>query len=456
MTTNAKRMPVAPPERPLPQGKPVAWIGGNLIHYRRDPLGFLMSNARDYGDVVRIMFGSWYGFQLNHPDDVQQVLVKQAHKFHKAIIYKSTLAEYLGNGLLISDGDFWRRQRQLAQPAFHTKRIQAYADLMTDFSTQMLERWRNGETRNIAEDMMKLTLYIVAKTLFDVNISGESDKVAEALEVLLISVIEQSKVIVRLPEWIPTPARHRKRWSIDTLHDITMKIIAERRASGEDKGDLLSMLLLAENEDGERMTDVQVRDEALTIFLAGHETTANAMTWTFYLLSQYPDVEARLYDEVTRVLNGRAPTLADMPHLTYTEQVIKESMRLYPPAWSFARSAREDFEAGGYLLPKYSTIVIIPYVIHRDPRWFNAPETFDPERFNAQNEPNIPRYAYLPFGGGPRICIGNSFAMMEAKIILASVVQRYRLTLARSKHVVPEPLVTLRPKDGMHMTLQAR
>jgi len=454
MTTSVR--PIAPLDRKLPQGKPIAFVGGNLLHYRRDPLGFLMSNAEEYGDIVRIMFGKWYGFQLNHPDDVQQVLLKQAHKFHKASIYKSTLAEYLGNGLLISDGDFWRRQRHLAQPAFHTKRIHAYAELMTGFTSQMLDGWKDGQTRNIADDMMKLTLYIVAKTLFDVDVSKESEKIAEALEVLLISVIEQSKVIVRLPSWIPTPARHRKRWSINTLHEVTMNIIQERRASGEDKGDLLSMLLLAKNDDNEGMTDVQVRDESLTIFLAGHETTANAMTWTFYLLSQHPDIEARLLEEVQRVLNGRAPTLADLAQLTYTEQVIKESMRLYPPAWSFARSAREDFEVGDYLLPKYSTIVMIPYVIHRDARWFEDPEAFNPERFSAENEPNIPKYAYLPFGGGARVCIGNSFAMMEAKIILSSIVQRYRLLLATNEPIVPEPLVTLRPQHGMPMTLRER
>jgi cytochrome P450 len=327
---------------------------------------------------------------------------------------------------------------------------------MSDFSEAMLDKWRDGETRNIADDMMKLTLYIVAKTLFDSDVSDDSNEVAEALEVLLRSVIEQSQKIIRLPDWIPTPARQRKQWSIETLHHITMQIIRERRASAEDKGDLLSMLLLATNEDGEGMTDEQVRDEALTIFLAGHETTANAMTWTFYLLSQHPHIEERLYAEVSQVLNGRKPTLADVAQLPYTEQVIKESMRLYPPAWSFARSIVEDFEVRGYTLPKRSTVIILPYVIHRDARWFPNPDQFDPERFSSANEANFPRYAYLPFGGGPRICIGNSFAMMEAKIILASVVQRYHLHLPPNTPVTPEPLVTLRPKNGMRMRLQAR
>ena len=444
------------PER-LPHGKPPAFIGGNLLHYRRDPLGYMLENAREYGDIVRILFGKWYGFQINPPDDVQQILVKQAHKVHKSIIYKTTLSEYLGNGLLISDGDYWRRQRKLAQPAFHINRIAAYGQVMSDYSARMLDSWQAGQVRNIADDMMKLTLYIVAKTLFDSDVSQDSGRVGEALEVLLHSVIESSQTLIRLPEWIPTPSRARKRWSIDTLHDFTMKVIRERRASGKDNGDLLSMLLQArDEEDGQGMSDEQVRDEALTIFLAGHETTANAMTWTFYLLSQHPEVEARLHEEVDRVLAGRQPKLDDLPALTYTEQVIKESMRLYPPAWSFGRQAIEDVELGGYTLPRGSVLIVVPYVIHRDPRWFRDPLRFDPQRWSAEQEASIPKHAYLPFGGGPRICIGNSFAMMEAKIILASVAQRYRLRLDPQQEVEPEPLVTLRPKYGMRMQVIAR
>jgi len=443
------------PER-LPPGKPPAFVGGNLLHYRRDPLGYMLENARDYGDLVRILFGKWYGFQVNHPDDVQQILVKQAHKVHKSVIYKTTLSEYLGNGLLISDGDYWRRQRKLAQPAFHTNRIAAYGQVMSDYSARMLESWQAGQVRNIADDMMKLTLYIVAKTLFDADVSQDSNRVGEALEVLLHSVIETSQALIRLPDWLPTPARSRKRWSIDTLHDFTMKVIRERRASGDDSGDLLSMLLHARDEDGQGMSDEQVRDEALTIFLAGHETTANAMTWTFYLLSQHPQVEAALHEELDRVLAGRQPSLDDLPALTYTEQVLKESMRLYPPAWSFGRQAIEDIELGGYTLPRGSVLIVLPYVIHRDARWFADPLSFDPTRWSPEREASIPKHAYLPFGGGPRVCIGNSFAMMEAKLILASVAQRYRLLLDSAQKVEPEPLVTLRPRYGMKMQLVSR
>lgn len=457
--------PIATPKPQLPTlpealynipSPPTSFMGGHLLLYRRDPLRFMLNNARHQGDLVRIQFARWFLFQVNHPDDVQQVLTKQAQKFYKSVIYKSTLSEYLGNGLLISDGDFWKRQRQLAQPAFHTKRIQAYADIMGQYTQRMLAKWEDGQKRDLSREMMRLTLYIVAKTLFDADVSDERHKVAQALEVLLHSVIEQSQIIVRLPDWVPTPARARKNWSIDTLHDITMSIIQERRASGEDKGDLLSMLLLAKNEDGEGMTDVQVRDEALTIFLAGHETTANALTWTLYLLSENPHVAQRLREEVDGVLGKREVTLADLPQLVYTEQVLKEGMRLYPPAWGFGRQAIEDVTFADYTFPKRTNFMLIPYVIHRDARWFDNPERFDPERFNAQNEPNIPRYAYLPFGGGARICIGNSFALMEAKIILASIVQRFELTRTQTQPVQHEALVTLRPKGGMPMRLKAR
>ncbi|MGB1286260.1 MAG: cytochrome P450 [Aggregatilineales bacterium] len=442
-----KQYPPHPPYDP---------IGGHLLSYRRKPLQFLSRNARDYGGIITIKFGKWYAYQVNDPDLVQQVLVKQADKFHKAQIYKHTLSEYLGNGLLISDGAYWRKQRRLAQPAFHTGRIRAYADIMTNYTERLLDTWQPGTVRDIDADMMQLTLYIVAKTLFDADVSGDSDKVAEALDVLLHSVMDVSRTILRLPAWLPTPARSRKQWSIETLHKVVMQVITERRQTGEDRGDLLSMLLLSEDEDGTTMSDIEIRDESLTIFLAGHETTANALTWTFYLLSQHPEIEQKLIQELQAVLNGRTPELGDLSALTYTEQVIKESMRLYPPAWSFARQAVEDVRLGDYDIAKYSAVLIIPYVIQRDPANFPNPETFDPERFHPDTEQTHHKYAYLPFGGGARICIGNNFAMMEAKLILATILQRYQLTLEPEHRVQPEALVTLRPKYGMKMQLIPR
>jgi cytochrome P450 len=320
----------------------------------------------------------------------------------------------------------------------------------------MIDGWHDGQPRNIADDMMKLTLYVVAKTLFDADVRNDSGRVGEALDVLLHAVIDASKTLIRLPEWIPTPKRARAKWSKETLHGVIGSIISERRQTEEDKGDLLSMLMLARDEDGTGMSDAQVLSEALTIFLAGHETTANTLTWTWYLLSQHPDIEAQLHEEVDRVLAGGAPTLEKLGELTFTEQIIKESMRLYPPVWSFGRMAIEDVPVNDYVLPKNRTVVVAPWVVHRDARWYDEPAQFKPERWTPEFEKDLHKYAYLPFGGGPRICIGNNFDMMEAKIILASMAQNYRLHLKKGHRVEPEPLITLRPKHGMMMHLERR
>lgn len=443
-----------PKQPPMP---PKGLIGGHILSFRGDTrLGFLLQSAQTYGDVVRYDLAGRDVFQLNHPDLVQQILVKQVGKFRKSVTYKRSLSRYLGNGLLISDGDFWKRQRKLAQPAFHATRINAYADTMVDYTLDRINTWQSGETRDIADDMMHITLTIVSKTLFDYDITADSRDIAHALETLLRSVIADADTFIRLPKWIPTPHRRRRRQSIETLHGVVERLISERRASEQDRGDLMSMLLLAQDDEGRGMSNEEVRDEALTIVLAGHETTANALTWTFYLLSQHPAVTERLQNEVDSVLQGRTPTMDDLPNLPYTEQVFKEGLRLYPPAWGFSREANEPVDIGDYVIPQDSTAFVMPYVLHRDPRWFTDPETFDPERFSPEREADIPRYGYIPFGGGPRVCIGNGFAMMEARLILATIVQRYHLALAPGHVVEPEPLITLRPKYGMKMQVTAR
>lgn len=440
----------------FPPGPPTDFVGGHLLSMRRDSLGFFTSNMHQYGGLVHLKFRKYDAYQVNDPDLVQQVVTTQHRIWHKSVVYKNTLGDYLGDGLLISDGDFWKRQRRLMQPAFHTKRISAYAETMVENTRHMLDTWQTGEQRDIAHDMMELTLWIVGKTLFDVDLRHEQSMIAEALENLLHDVSTESRRVVPIPEWIPTPLKHRKQHTIELLNKVVMPIITERRKNLHDTGDLLSMLLLAEDEDGSKMSDKHVRDEALTLVLAGHETTANALTWTLYLLSQHPEIEAKLQAEVDNVLGNSAATLDDLKHLTYTEMVLKEGMRLYPPAWSFSRQAIEDTQLGDYHIKAKRMAVIIPYAIHRNEEYFPDPERFDPERFNADNEHTIPRYAYLPFGGGPRICIGNAFAMMEAKLILSAIVQRYQLRLAAGHQVVPEPLLTLRPKYGMAMDVQTR
>ncbi|MEO1289021.1 MAG: cytochrome P450 [Chloroflexota bacterium] len=448
---------MAIPEQELtyPEGPPTDIIGGHLISLRRDSLGFLTENMQ-YGDITHIKFLKYDGYQVNHPDLIRQVMTTDNAIWHKSIIYKRQLKDYLGDGILTVDGDFWRNQRKLMQPAFHVKRISAYADTMVDYALHMLEDWRDGEVRDVADDMMAVTLNIVGKTLFDTDFRKESDQVSEALGFMLEEIVHASQQIFHLPEWIPTPTKYRKQRTIDMLDDVVMPIIQARRASGEDTGDLLSMLLMAEDEDGNSMSDQQLRDEAVTLVLAGHETTANALTWTLYLLSQNPEVYEKLQAEIDAVLGSRPATMEDLRQLSYTEQVIKESMRVLPPVWSVARQARETTELGGYPIRKYATAVIPIWGVHHDERWYPDPYQFKPERWTEKNEAQIPRYAYLPFGAGPRVCVGNSFAMMEAVLVLATILQKVHVSLVEGHKVEPEPLLTLRPKYGMKMYITRR
>ncbi|GAB5493323.1 MAG: cytochrome P450 [Phototrophicaceae bacterium] len=438
-----------------PPGPATDIIGGHLLSLRRDALGFLTDNMR-YGDITHIKFLKYDAYQINHPSLIGQVLTKDNALWHKATVYKTSLKDYLGKGLLNSDGDFWRRQRKLMQPAFHVNRISAYADTMVEYSQAMLANWEDGSVHDIAEDMMQVTLRIVGKTLFDADFQKQSGDVAEALDYMLEDIIDASQTVIHLPEWLPTPSKYRRKQTIDLLNQVVMPIIKARRQQDEDTGDLLSMLLSAKDEDGQGMTDEQVRNESLTLVLAGHETTANALTWTLYLLSQNPDVADKLRAEVDRVLGKRQPTLADLKDLTYTEQVIKEGMRVYPPVWSVARQTQDVTELGGYPIGKYATAIIPIWSVHHDERWYPNSDAFEPERWGDERAEAVPRYAYMPFGGGPRICIGNSFAMMEAQLILASIVQQYHLSHVEGHQVVPEPLVTLRPKHGMKMRLHKR
>jgi len=369
---------------------------------------------------------------------------------------KNVLQPTAGNGIFTSDGSFWRRQRKLVQPAFHTRRIGAYADVMTRFTSEMMAEWRDGETRQIDDDMTHVTMRIICKTLFDAEVKAEVEELGGALTHLFVLSDKRFNQIPTIPYWLPTTLNKTLRESVVVVDALLKRFIDERRTSGEDKGDLLSMLLAAQDEDGSAMTDRQVRDEAMTLFGAGHETTAVTMMWTWYLLSQNPQVEAKLHEELDRVLAGRQPTLDDLPQLKYTEMVIKEALRIYPPAWGTTREPIEDVTIGGYTVKKGSSVFINIYGLHRDARYFPNPDVFDPERFSPEREKDIPKYAYLPFGGGPRVCIGNAFALMEARLILATMAQRYRLELAPGQVVKPERQFTLRSKYGMNMVVRRR
>ena len=440
--------PATPPRIP---GHPIL---GNLRAYRKDPLAF-GREMTTRGDVIDLRMFRRSIFFLAHPEHVHQVLVKDASKFHKSPVYRIFLGRALGDGLLTSDGDFWRRQRKLAQPAFHHGRIQSYAETMVDYADATAERWEGLETLVVNKEMAQLTLEIVCRTLFSTDIRAQADRIGHALTELLEAIADATGAAVFLPEWLPTRNNRRIRRAVAELDSVIMPLIEARRRSSEDTGDLLSMLMLARDEDGNGMSDQQLRDEAVTIVLAGHETTANALTWAWVLLAQHPEVEAKLHAELDAVLGGELPTLAHVRDLTYTDQIIEETMRLYPPIPEFARQALEDVQLGEYVMPKDTIVMISVFALHHDPRWFSEPDVFRPERFAKDAAQTPPKFAYLPFGGGPRVCIGNSFAQMEAVLLLATLAQRYRLSLAPGQTVTPEATLTLRPKDDLVMRVNS-
>jgi cytochrome P450 len=419
-----------------------------------DPLSYFTGIAKQYGDVAGVRLLNFKIFLLNHPDYIEDVLVNHPRKFVKGRVLKANKRTF-GQGLLTSEGDFWLRQRRLAQPAFHRARIAGYAATMVEHAEQLLREWHDGEGRDIHAEMMRLTLQIVGKTLFDADVERDARDIGQSME-LLLKLGANFRRTVFVPQWLPTPTNLRIELAIRKIEKVLYRIIEERRASGRDAGDLLSMLLAAQDEDGSRMTDRQLRDEAITLFLAGHETTANVLSWTWWLLAQNAKAETRLHEELRSVLGGRAPSLEDVPKLAYTNHVITESMRLYPPAWGMARTVIEDHEIAGYPVPKGSGISFTQWTIHRDERWYDAPEEFRPERWEGDLLKRLPRFAYFPFGGGPRQCIGNTFALMEATLILATIAQQFRFQLVANHAVIPLASITLRPKNGIRVVLEKR
>ena len=428
-----------------------------MLAYRRGPLPFFQNLAEKYGDISYFKLGPQEAFFLNHPDLIKDVLVTNSQNFMKGLALQRA-KRMLGEGLLTSEGEFHRRQRRLAQPAFHRARIASYATVMTEYGAQMRASWRDGTTLDISEEMMRLTLAIVGKTLFDADVESDAPEVGEAMSVVMDLFNTITIPFFELLQKLPLPQLRRFDGARAKLDAIIFRMIEERRRSGKDRGDLLSMLLLAQDQEGDggRMTDTQLRDEAMTIFLAGHETTANALTWTWYLLSQNPDVEAKLHAEIDQVLGERLPAVEDVARLRYTEMVLAESMRLYPPAWAVGRMALHDCEIGGYVVRRRSLVLMSQYVMHRDARYFSNPLRFDPERWAPEARESRPQFSYFPFGGGPRRCIGESFAGMEGILLLATLAQQWQMRLAPNHVVALRPVITLRPKHGMRMTLQQR
>lgn len=436
---------------PGPQGLPLI---GHLREINQDPIGFFSDCARQYGDIFRWSFGPFPAYVVNHPSLIETILVTQMQKFAKSSVYRRGL-RILGKGLINSEGSFWQRQRRLVQPAFHRERIASYSNIMIDYTQRLLEQWQDGEVRDIHEEMMTLALAIVSKAMLDIDIIDEQKGVHAALNVV-IQVNDQLINQYLIPSWLPTPGNLRYQQATRQLDAIIYHMIAERRQTGGDRGDLLSLLLQIRDEDGSQMTDQQVRDEAATLLLAGHETTANALTWLWFLLAQHPQVEAKFHEELQTVLGNQLPTLRDIPQLQYTEWVVLEAMRLYPPVWGLSRVATETCELGGYSVPAGTTVFISQWLMHRDARYFDQPTEFNPDRWANHLLKRLPACTYFPFGAGPRICIGKAFAMMEAVLLVATIASQFRLCLAPDFPVVLEPSLTLRPKHGMRMVLAQR
>lgn len=424
-----------------------------------DFLGYLESGFREHGDFYRIDVLGKPTFMAHQPDHLHEILVTKSDEFQKNRDYtdpRQGLARFFGNGLLTSNGDFWKKQRRLVAPTLHSKRIGSYAAIMAEETAAMLEGWQDGAVIDVAHAMTHATLQIVSRALFSLEIGADGQRIGAIMSEIQEYVGSSNTIEALLPPWIPTPRRSREAASKRELNTIVYRIIDEWKRTGLDRGDLLSMLLLARDDDGQPMTDEQVRDEIVTMFLAGHETTANTLNWLWMLVAQHPEVEARLHEEVDRVVVDGRLTLEDIRRLPYTEQVVKEALRLYPPAFIYSREAIRDTTVGGYPVPAGSDIQLVVWTTHRDARWWDDPLAFRPERFARENEGNLRKYAYLPFGGGPRVCIGNSFALMEAQIMTALIAARFRLRLDTDQVVTPEPLLTLRPLGGLPMTLEAR
>lgn len=430
----------------------------DLQAVRHSPLHALCQAAGQYGDVFQYPVGFWTIYVVTAPDGIGRVLLDNHRNYRRDTFQQELFGLITGQGLLASDGDYWFRQRRLAQPAFHRDRLAALAALTTEATTAMLDRWAGcaarGEPLDIDDEMMQLTLEIVGEALFSVNLRQRVNALSRAALETMDYIARRARSPIAPPPRVPTSGNRRFLAALRTLDAEIFALIAARRRAPDAANDLLSMLMLARDADtGEGMTDRQLRDEIITFLIAGHETVASALVWAWYLLSLHPAVARILHTELAAVLGGRLPTMADLPRLPYARATLDETLRLYPPSWLNARRAKTADTLGGYAIPANALIVMSPYVTHRRADVWPNPEGFDPDRFLPGADADRPRFAYVPFGGGPHGCIGNSFALVEAQLILATVAQRYRLALVPGQEIAIAPLVTLRPKYGMHMAL---
>ncbi len=428
---------------------------GNVLALREKRLELLLNISNTFGDIGAFHFGPRLVPLVNSPELVRQVLVDQGATFEKTATVRALGTPVLGNGIFLSEGEEHHRQRKFLAPHFQHSRVTHYADIMTSATLRLQETWEDGAIINLADEMMRLTLWIISKVLFDADVFGEEHELGEVLTYTFHHFASAITNPLRLPQCWPTPQNRRAKHAIDKVNTTIYHMIEERRRNNEDRGDFLSNLLHAQDkENATSLSNQQARNELLSLFVAGHETTATALTWCWYMLSQHPMIYERMRAEGDSVLAGRLPTVADLPNLPYTLQVFKETLRLYPPVYAFTRGAIAPAQLGDYSIPKGTSVVISPYTLHRRAKFFPNPEQFDPERFNAQQEQNIVRSAYIPFGAGVHMCLGMHFALLEGHLLLATLAQRSTFEFVGAAPIEPEPLLTLRPKGKMLMRIR--
>lgn len=451
MTTMLSQIHVSIPSLP---GLP---LFGNTFALRNQRLELLQQISQQFGDIGAFHFGPRLVPLINSPELVRQVLIDQGTTFEKTATVRALGTPVLGNSVFLSEGKEHHQQRKLLSPHFQHSRVIHYAELMNQFTERLQKTWKEGETIDLADEMLRLTLWIISKVLFDADVSSEEYELGEILTYTLRYFADEMTNPLHLPLSWPTPRNRRAQQAIRQVNTSIYRMITKRRQNREDRGDFLSALLRAgDAEHTSLLSDVQARNETLSFFVAGHETTATTLTWCWYLLSQHPEIYEKMREEGDRVLAGRLPTITDLPNLPYTLQVFKETLRLYPPAYAFTRGAKSSVQLGGYFIPKGTSVVISPYTLHRRPNLFPHPDRFDPDRFDPQREQTIPRYAYIPFGAGSHMCLGTHFALLEGHLLLAALAQYVTFEFAGSGSIEPEPLLTLRPKGKILMRVRRR